>query len=636
MALRRLSLGTVLLAQAWFTNADPHFSMFGGGGRLEQFQRQAALLGWEESHIAEGSDQLELRFWLKLTRAGELKRTLEDASDPNSPRYGHYLSKEQIDKMVAPTPQHLLAVREALQGFQLNQSNQGGIVSAKVTVEKATHILGGTFRYFCRSATPSVCVLRNPTAHVPATLRAACDAITPLDDPLPASPGPIVDYHAKQALAPSKDSVPSAGCCFSVGFGSLMQPCCLRTRLVDHKGACKPEQRLGGATGFHAGACPKTPVQASRFLGVAPTHEATALQMEGAADGAGCCFSVGFGTGMMPCCLEVRRVHVKAACHSGARIGGATGFRTGACPTTAADAAALLNVTQASKPAGCCFSIGYGDRMRPCCLSSKEVAAPQECRTEQRLGGATGFHAGSCPASADEAAQLIQQKNSRSSVGSDMFALKEPASEPQGCCFSIGYGDRMRPCCLSSKQMDSPEACNPGERLGGATVFHAGLCPASADEAANIIQRKRAPQLHSVANAQGCCYAIGYGAMMRPCCLQTERASNVSMCRISQRLGGATGYSALGCPTSATQASGWLGNEVAPEVALGEHSNGSNGGHAIIIGLSLALVSGILVTGVLIFARQRSAQDTAGSFQAYESPNEEEEEETRTPLRPTK
>merc|ERR1712129_494129 len=203
-----------------------------------------------------------------------------------------------------------------------------------------------------------------------------------------------------------------------------------------------------------------------------------------------------------------------------------------------------------------------------------------------------------------------------------------------GCCFSIGYEHGMRPCCLQSKKMDSPEACNVGERLGGATAFHAGVCPASADEAANLIQHKAASQLHSVATAQGCCYAIGYGAMMRPCCLQTELVSNISMCRMSQRLGGAAGYSARGCPISDMQAAGWLGSERAPEVNLGEHSDGSNGAQAIIIGLVLAFVSGILLTGVLIFARQRSAQDIAGNFQAYESPKEEEEEETRRPLRP--
>merc|ERR1712241_983282 len=139
-------------------------------------------------------------------------------------------------------------------------------------------------------------------------------------------------------------------------------------------------------------------------------------------------------------------------------------------------------------------------------------------------------------------------------------------------------------------------------------------------------------------------YAIGYGAMMRPCCLQTELVSNVSMCRKSQRLGGAVGYSAGGCPISATQAAEWLAvaatgeSEVAThvdesEVTFDEHSDGSSGAQAVIIGLVLAAVCGILLAGALVFARHRSTQDVAGSFQAYESPNEEDEE-TRTPLRP--
>jgi len=263
------------------------------------------------------------------------------------------------------------------------------------------------------------------------------------------------------------------------------------------------------------------------------------------------------------------------------------------------------------------------------------VAGPEECETDERQGGSTAFHAGSCPTSADEAAVLMQQNHLQSNVGSDTSTLKEPATNPKGCCFSIGYGDRVRPCCLSSKRVDGPEACSVAEQVGGATAFHAGLCPASADEAADLIQQKRAPPLRSVAQAQGCCFAIGYGAMMRPCCLQTELASDVSRCRASQRLGGASGYSTSGCPTSATQAAGWLLNKEAPEVASSEHGDGSNFGRATIMGLVLAVVSGTLVTGALVFAWQRSAQDTAGSFQAYESPNEEEDE-TRTPLQPTK
>jgi len=70
------------------------------------------------------------------------------------------------------------------------------------------------------------------------------------------------------------------------------------------------------------------------------------------------------------------------------------------------------------------------------------------------------------------------------------------------------------------------------------------------------------------------------------------------------------------------------------DVTLGEHSDDSNGAQAIIIAFALAAVSGVLLIAVLILARQRSTQDVAGGFQAYESPNEEEEE-TRTPLRPT-
>merc|ERR1712216_963425 len=34
--------------------------------------------------------------------------------------------------------------------------------------------------------------------------------------------------------------------------------------------------------------------------------------------------------------------------------------------------------------------------------------------------------------------------------------------------------------------------------------------------------------------AAGCCFSFGYGSLMKPCCLETERTSDVSTCRRAQ------------------------------------------------------------------------------------------------------
>merc|ERR1711957_1157765 len=52
----------------------------------------------------------------------------------------------------------------------------------------------------------------------------------------------------------------------------------------------------------------------------------------------GCCFSIGLGDGMVPCCLKTAASVGLSACHTGSRMGGTTGFTTGACPSTAVEA----------------------------------------------------------------------------------------------------------------------------------------------------------------------------------------------------------------------------------------------------------------------------------------------------------
>lgn len=332
--LRHVILGIVLLAQAWFAHADSQPPMLAGQNRLEKFRSHAALQGWEESRIADERDEVVLRFWLKATHASRLEHTLEQVSDPYSSQYGHYLSPKEVDKLVAPNPEHLLTVKEALRGLQLEESTEGSLISATMTVERATSIVGGTFRYFCREATPSVCVFRNPTAEVPAALSAACDAITPLDDPLPpATPGPIVASNATEAAVAASPT----GCCFSVGLGSLMKPCCLRTRLVDHESSCKTEQRQGGGSGFHAGPCPETALQAADLIQQKKNPQ---LQLENNAFG--CCYAIGYGALMRPCCLRTEIANNVSMCRATQRLGGDAGYSAHGCPTSAMEAAAWL------------------------------------------------------------------------------------------------------------------------------------------------------------------------------------------------------------------------------------------------------------------------------------------------------
>ena len=46
----------------------------------------------------------------------------------------------------------------------------------------------------------------------------------------------------------------------------------------------------------------------------------------------------------------------------------------------------------------------------------------------------------------------------------------------------------------------------------------------------------------------------GYGAGMKPCCLETQRMVTLQSCRVAHRLGGATAFQLNRCPRHAAQA----------------------------------------------------------------------------------
>lgn len=250
----------VVLVVASSSAGDPQTDVFRKG-----FERMSEAAGWSPGRSARPDEKVELTFWVKETHLQKLKKIAEGVSDPDSREYGHYLTKEEADALTAPSTQHIAVVEEALRGYQIRKQNDGAVISANVPVAFAEQLLGGSFVYFCRSdevGPDQECVLRNPTAKVPAALHSVCDIITPLDDPLaPRLPGPITE-----APMPLSLGVQDSACCFSFGYGALMKPCCLTATPMSSRDDCKVGNRIGGSTGFHAGECPRTAEDAQDII----------------------------------------------------------------------------------------------------------------------------------------------------------------------------------------------------------------------------------------------------------------------------------------------------------------------------------------------------------------------------------
>jgi len=160
----------------------------------------------------------------------------------------------------------------------------------------------------------------------------------------------------------------------------------------------------------------------------------------------------------------------------------------------------------------CCFSIGYGALMRPCCLTTWHTTV---CNSRENLtGGAIGYRSNGCPASAGEAAQLIEEERSQASNA----AVAQPSLSPR------------RPL-LSAKKPTPSASTPPSHRMRVMPV--------------------------------GCCWTIGFGDLMEPCCLHTREAADESNCFVEspqRRLadsGGKSGYNATGCPGTSSEAQSW-------------------------------------------------------------------------------
>merc|ERR1719375_1800011 len=60
---------------------------------------------------------------------------------------------------------------------------------------------------------------------------------------------------------------------------------------------------------------------------------------------------------------------------------------------------------------GCCYKIGFGSMMKPCCLTTSQLEeASCFAGTEGNIGGGVGWRAGSdCPSTAEQAFNWIQE-----------------------------------------------------------------------------------------------------------------------------------------------------------------------------------------------------------------------------------
>ncbi|ETW78242.1 serine protease S53 [Heterobasidion irregulare TC 32-1] len=186
--------------------------------------------GFVHSGSASANLTLSLRFALVQNNFKGLEDALYAVSTPGSPQYGQHLSKQEVEALVAPTPETVAAVNEWLSSNGIESSKaspSGDWISAPMTVEQANKILDANFATFTQLDT-GVKAVRTLSYSIPDSLKAHISLIHPtVAFPLRTSRPPLTKTNVKIIPNPpsnaTSDSVP-ASC------ASQVTPVCLQAQ----------------------------------------------------------------------------------------------------------------------------------------------------------------------------------------------------------------------------------------------------------------------------------------------------------------------------------------------------------------------------------------------------------------------
>lgn len=128
--------------------------------------------GWQLVGRVEEDKIVELIFAFKQQNVDELENILHQVSNPDSPSYGHYLSRDQITEIVAPTEQSISVVRNWLSGNSVSDCDLIGNKDYLVCLmpcKIAEKLLTGSVFYYFKHEKYHKRVIRSPSRYyVPA------------------------------------------------------------------------------------------------------------------------------------------------------------------------------------------------------------------------------------------------------------------------------------------------------------------------------------------------------------------------------------------------------------------------------------------------------------------------------------
>ncbi|KAI0669376.1 family S53 protease [Trametes maxima] len=189
--------------------------------------REDIPAGFSLQGAASPDTTLKLRLALVQPNFAELEQKLYDVSTPSSANYGQHLSKEEVEKFIAPNADSVAAVNAWLKENDITAqtiSPAGDWLSFEVPVSKANDLFDADFSVFTHDDT-DLKAIRTLSYSIPAELQGHLDLVHPtVTFPNPKSHLPVVSSPIKAVNTHDNftaRAVPSS-------CGSRITPACLQ------------------------------------------------------------------------------------------------------------------------------------------------------------------------------------------------------------------------------------------------------------------------------------------------------------------------------------------------------------------------------------------------------------------------
>ncbi|KAH8986403.1 subtilisin-like protein [Lactarius hatsudake] len=139
---------------------------------------------WESLGPPTADTMIDLYIALKPYRENALIDALNEVSDPRHPRYGMYLSREQVTDIVAPHPDTVQLVHSWLEHHRVPSSSvsvtHGGsfLTVTGVFVSQANELLGGSYQLYTHTKTNET-IVRTLGYSLPVVLHGHVETVAP-------------------------------------------------------------------------------------------------------------------------------------------------------------------------------------------------------------------------------------------------------------------------------------------------------------------------------------------------------------------------------------------------------------------------------------------------------------------------